>query len=101
MSADEFSVYQKFMRSLDSAFMCRRGAGVHADDDWGERFFEYFDDQYRPFDEAFVNIYAAASQLLNHFALRREMEDYAWCFYRNPESFAKTIFFMMETGLLP
>ena len=81
--------------------MSRRGMGTPAEDDWGERFFDYFDGEYQPFDDEFVSIYAAASKLLNHFALRREMEDYAWCFYRNPGSFAKTISFMMETGLLP
>ena len=89
------------MNSLDSAFMSRRSLKAPAEDDWGEQFFAYFDGQYQPLDDELVKIYAAASQLLNYFALRGEMEDYAWCFYQNPGSFAKTISFMMETGLLP
>jgi hypothetical protein len=96
---DSFSIYQKFMESLDSAFMARRGMGCPPIDDWGERFFRAFDGKYQAFDEEFIIIYAAASQLLHRFALGRKMEDYAWIFYQNPGSFAKTVRIMLETGL--
>lgn len=97
---DAFSIYQKFMESLDSAFMARRGLGCTPSDDWGERFFQSFEGKFQAFDEEFIMIYAAASQVLNRFALGRKMEDYAWIFYQNPASFAKTINFMLEKGIL-
>jgi hypothetical protein len=95
------SVYLKFMSSLDTAFMARRGMGNRCGDDWGEQFFDSFDEAHPLTGDELILLYTAASRLLNQMALRREMEDYAWVFYQNPKSFAKTILAMTKNGLLP
>jgi hypothetical protein len=95
------SVYLKFINSLDTAFMARRGMGNCCSDAWGEQFFTSLDEAHRLAADQITLMYAAASRLLNQFALRQEMEEYAWVFYRNPKSFAKTIMAMVENGLLP
>ena len=98
---DAISPYLGIMDSLDKAFIARRRICGPSDSRWGEAFFRSIEEAEGFSGDNEILFYAAASHLLNYFAWRREMEDYAWVIRRNPANFANTINMMLRHGMLP
>ena len=92
------SIFLDLMSSLDSAFQSRQTWSDHSPDEWGERFFMAFDQEYVDMSEARTAVYMAATEMLYYFAMKNLGHEFGLSLARRPEAFLRSVIMVLRHG---
>lgn len=93
------SIFFNLMASLDCAFEARQTWADRCPDDWGERFFTAFDQDYVEMSEARTAVYMTASEMLYYFAMKSLGHEFGLSLLKRPEAFLRTVVMIMRNDM--